>query len=510
MKLYRWQQECLQAWESHQFHGIAHVVTGGGKTFLALNAMERYLSLHPDARIKIVVPTIPLALQWQAALLHCGSPDLNQPGFFGGGTRDRSDRKVMIYIINSARESLSAHVRRSFSLGQHVLLICDECHHDQSPQNRKIFDFLSSSSAFEEQYASLGLSATPFGTGEDEVLLRGLGPVIYRYDFSAASADGIVSPFSVCETAVSFLPEEAELYSELSLQIGILLKRLLEKHPELKELKGNRFLKAVAKIAREESPDASSVAAAYQMKCWKRKEVTVLAQSRLLCGLALIRSLPDTERILIFSERITQAEAMARMIRRSLGNVCGIYHSEMSREARTRNMEAFREGTVRILVSCRCLDEGINVPDASVGIVLSGASVPRQRIQRLGRILRRASGKTSASLYYLYIRESSEDSTFLPGLEAGSSVSLHFNAAEQAFDSGLYEYAARQLLESKKQSGYNDPQLRELRKCLVEGLPRLDYLLDEETLHRLQLDAPSAHLRNYCLAMRQLARFFAA
>ena len=89
-------------------------------------------------------------------------------------------------------------------------------------------------------------------------------------------------------------------------------------------------------------------------------------------------------------------------------------------------------------------------------------------------------------------------------------MSLHFNAAEQAFDSGLYEYAARQLLESKKQSGYNDPQLRELRKCLVEGLPRLDYLLDEETLHRLQLDAPSAHLRNYCLAMRQLARFFAA
>ena len=60
MKLYRWQQECLQAWESHQFHGIAHVVTGGGKTFLALNAMERYLSLHPDTRIKIVVPTIPL------------------------------------------------------------------------------------------------------------------------------------------------------------------------------------------------------------------------------------------------------------------------------------------------------------------------------------------------------------------------------------------------------------------------------------------------------------------
>ena len=52
MKLYRWQQECLQAWNTACFRGIAHVVTGAGKTFLALNAMDLYLARCPDARIR--------------------------------------------------------------------------------------------------------------------------------------------------------------------------------------------------------------------------------------------------------------------------------------------------------------------------------------------------------------------------------------------------------------------------------------------------------------------------
>ena len=68
MKLYRWQQECLQAWENHGYRGIVHVVTGGGKTFFALSAVDRYLEKYPDAVVRIVVPTIPLALQWQTLI----------------------------------------------------------------------------------------------------------------------------------------------------------------------------------------------------------------------------------------------------------------------------------------------------------------------------------------------------------------------------------------------------------------------------------------------------------
>jgi len=508
MKLYAWQQECLQAWESHHFRGIAHVVTGAGKTFLALNAMDLYLACYPGASIRIVVPTIPLAQQWQTALLHHFSdPDL-RPGFFGGGVRDASDRRIVIYIVNSARDALSNHVRRDFALGRHVLLVCDECHHYQSPQNRHIFDFVHSSFASGEQYASLGLSATPFGTANDAVLTEALGQEFFRYDVNAAASDGIISPFSICEVGISFLPREREAYQQLSLELMLLIKQLLKAYPELNGLSSAAFLRAVTKIAHAAKMDPENIAVSFLLKSWKRKEISVLADSRILCGLNLIETLPAGERILIFCERISQASHMAQAIRKRFGNVCALYHSEMSKEARARNMDDFRSGRCHMLVSCRCLDEGIDVPDAAVGLVLSGTAVTRQRIQRLGRILRRAEGKDTASLYYLYIQESADDAAYLPGLEGCRSFSLFFRSQDQDFENNLYVYAASELMQKSRAAGYSDAQLTELRHCLMEGLTRGDYLLSSE-LQSLQMrEASSRHERNYWQTMRRLGRYF--
>ena len=138
MKLYAWQQECLKAWEENGCRGIVNVVTGAGKTVLALEAIRRFRKKHENARIRIVVPTIPLAQQWQSALLQEAESEADRPGFFGAGRRDSQDRPLMIYIINSARDHLPGHMEQAFALGQPVLLVCDECHHYQSRENRRI------------------------------------------------------------------------------------------------------------------------------------------------------------------------------------------------------------------------------------------------------------------------------------------------------------------------------------------------------------------------------------
>ena len=508
MKLYAWQRECLTAWEDHHFRGIVHVATGAGKTVFALNAIDLYLSRYPDARVKIVLPTIPLAQQWQTALLHHLKDPSLRPGFYGGGTRDRADRSVMIYIVNSARNTLADHIRRDFALGRRVLLICDECHHYRSPQNRLIFDFTHSSFASGGQYASLGLSATPFDSPDSTVLIDALGPVIYRYNVLQASADGIVSPFIISEVAVSFLPQEREAYQKLSLELMLLIRKILDLWPELRGLSSSAFMRAIQKKAGSAAMDPDNPAAAFLLKTWERKEISVLADARLLCGLALIAQLPEKERIIVFCERISQAERMARAIRHQYGQICAVYHSKMSGNARARNMEDFRNRTVRILVSCRCLDEGIDVPDASVGIVLSSAAVTRQRIQRLGRILRRAEGKVSASLYYLYIRESSEDAAYLPGLELGKTASLFFRSPEQSFENDLYLYAASKIMDGARSAGLTEVQLRELRRCLNEGLARTDYLLPAETQKKLLASAGDTHAKNYWHAMLRLGYLF--
>lgn len=496
-ELYRWQSECLTEWERNRFRGIVSAVTGAGKTCLALEAIRLLRERNPQLRVKVVVPTLPLAQQWQTVLFHAAKTEAERPGFFGGEKRDDPKRSVMIYILNSARTSLSAHMRREFALGHPCLLICDECHHVQSPQNRHIFDFLTPGTETGSLYACLGLSATPFGTEHDEILTRCLGREIYRYDLNAAGAEGVVAPFLLCEVSVPFLPEERESYNALTDALRKARNALLRAHPELTGLRERDFLRRVSALARQAEMAPEEPAAAFLLKAWQRKRLSNLAQGRLRCALALLETLECGGRVLVFCERTEQAERFAWMVRRRFGAVCGVYHSGMTKEARNRVLYEFRERRTRVLVSCRCLDEGIDVPDANVGIVLSSSAAERQRIQRLGRIIRSAPGKDAARLYYLYVRDAAEDSAYLAGIPDTRVFQLRYELPDGAFSSELYEYAALSLLRRARERGCTEPQLRELRACLTEGLPRGDYLLPPQLLERRRQTAQTRHVRNY-------------
>lgn len=509
MKLYRWQQECLDAWRDNDHRGIIHVVTGAGKTRFALLAIDDMISRYGDIVVRIVVPTIPLAYQWQKALLHHMSSEVMRPGFFGGGRRDDPDRRVMIYIINSAREYLSRHIRRDLALRHPVLLICDECHHYQSRENRRIFDFVTQEVLDGRLYFSLGLSATPFGTDNDFVLIRSLGKKIYHYDFGDAVKDGVISSFTVCEVASSFFAEELEEYNALSDGISLSLKKLLYFYPHLSDLKEAEFMKAVSALARKADMDPEEPAAEFLILTYQRKRVSNLALARIACGISLIERMSPGDRIIVFCERITQAEDMAGAIKGRFGNICGVYHSEMTKDARMRVLDEFRNGNIRILVSCRCLDEGIDVPDANIGIVLSSSAVERQRIQRLGRVVRRCAGKDTACLYYIYIRESSDDAAYLKELEHYESFSLRYYTGEKEFSNSIYEYVAARFLKHAAESGYTDAQLKELRTCLNEGLVRADFLLPGRVQEERINTADHRHEKNYWAVMKKVGEAFA-
>ena len=504
MQLYRWQSECLERWMEQGGAGIVNVVTGAGKTMLALAAIGRLREAHPGLRVRIVVPTIPLARQWETALRHSAPSEEYRPGFFGGGIRDDPERSVMLYIINSARDALAAHIRRDLALRRHVLLICDECHHCQSPRNRRIFDFLTPEVRQSGLYHCLGLSATPFGTENDALLRECLGPELYRYGFDDAGRDGVISPFALCEVSAPFLPEELDAYRTLSVELGVLAGKLRRSEPRLRGLEGAAFLKEVRVMAGRAGMDPEEPAAAFLLKAFERKEVSNLAEARLRCAMALLERLSPADRVLLFCERIAQVRQLAALVRPRWGNICGVYHSELGAEAKARNLREFREGRTRLLACCRCLDEGIDVPDANIGIVLSCAAAERQRIQRLGRLIRRAPDKDAACLYYIYIRESSDDAAYLPGLEGCEIFSLRYYPAEDCFSNGLYEYAAGALLERAKAKGFDSRQTEELRRCLDEGLARADCLLPADALaERLRL-ARGVHARNYWRTMSAL------
>ena len=508
MKLYQWQTEALQRWEENQYQGIVNVVTGAGKTVFALAAMEHLQKKYPELRVRIVVPTIPLALQWKQRLLHSAPSEEFRPGFWGGERKDDHFRRVMIYIINSARQMLSRHIIKEFALNHPVLLICDECHHYQSPENRKIFSFLNTNGWNRSLYTCLGLSATPFSTSDDAFLKMALGREIYHYSFSTAVKDGTISPYIVGEISVSFLGPELQKYSELSAKIGILQAKLLKEHPSFALLTKKEFMRAVTALAKKADMDPSDTAAAFLLLTYQRKEISVLAQARIRCCLELITQLSDNDRILVFCERISQARQIARELSVRLGSQIGLYHSQMTRQGRTNVMNAFRDHSIRILVSCRCLDEGIDVPDANIGIVMSSSSVPRQRIQRLGRIIRRSEGKDAACLYYLYIRESADDPSYLEGLQDHPSFSLRYYSAENTFSNDVYEYVASDLLSRSEQNWKNPDKIRELRSCILEGHVRADHLLPEQVQKQNAALAAGQHEQNYWNTMRAIGHAF--
>ncbi|MBR1497979.1 MAG: DEAD/DEAH box helicase [Oscillospiraceae bacterium] len=509
MELYAWQRDCLEAWEANGSRGIVNAVTGAGKTVLALAAIDRLRRRFPNLRVKVLAPTIPLASQWSTVLRHYAPSEAWRPGFFGGGNRDDPEKLVMVYIVNSARDALAGHMRREIALGRHVLLICDECHHYTSPQNRRVFDFFDEAVEAGGLYACLGLSATPAAEGEGGGLLcRALGGEVYRYGFDAAARQGVIAPFLLGEVSASFLPEELLEYGRLSREIGTALGRLLSERPKLRKLEGREFMMEVQTLARQAGMDRSEAAADFLLKTYERKKLTNTAYARVCCGMAILECLPPSDRVLVFCERIEQARQMAEAARRRWGNAAGIYHSKLTREARARNLRDFRDRRTRILVSCRCLDEGLDVPDANVGIVLSGSAVERQRVQRLGRLIRASAEKDAAVLYYIYIRESTDDAAYLPGLRVSDTFALRYDSYDGSFSAELYEYAAAQLLERARSRGCTQAQLREMRRCLMEGLLRGDCLLPSEALERRVRACRGRHEENYWRVMRKLGGMF--
>lgn len=521
-QLYAWQEECLKFWADNHYHGIINVVTGGGKTILALSAirlLENDLqkmhtafnkpSSQPALRIKIVVPTASLLTQWSAAILDFfgSAVSRDEIGYYYGGHKDLPDRKFMLYVINSARYTLARHILNDISSGCTVFLIADECHHYTGAENRKIFDFLPYIKHCSKQYASLGLSATPDagGLGYESVLVPSLGAEIYRYSFSDAAKKQTLCRSAVFQIALFFTPEENYEYQDLSERLSITMNILIARQPFLKGLNSSSFFRIIRQLADGNSPSAP-LAQAFLTLSYQRKFLTTCAKARISCALSLIRLMDEKTKILIFGERIDQADALYEALERILPNQAARYHSAMDKQARKLVLERYRDGEIRILVSCRALDEGFDVPAANAGIILSSAGVERQRIQRLGRILRRFEGKEIASLYYLYISDSAEQTSLFQEMPVGTAVcNLSYSEEEDRFYHPAYETAAETVLHQFEQKNPDDHLLSEAKKCLCQGIVRPDWLLGTKRCSEKITSARTTSERNYWLCMKQMA-----
>lgn len=413
VSLYDWQRECLPRW-LERGRGTVKVATGGGKTLFALAAAQQLQNeREPDLRLVVVVPTIPLMYQWRDELRLGNLPD-SDIALMGGGEElpPLSRVRVLVCVLNSARERLPALVKKA-DWRRRMLLVVDECHRSNATQARRIFEA-------KPKY-TLGLSATPEQEIEAEnvptdeaydnsFVGQALGPIIYDFTISQSLSAGLLTPFQVWHIGLLLAPEEADEHGLMSREIGDLRRVLQARHRNSRSRQG--FLAWCQSQASRGGP-AAVEAERFVGLANRRKRFLYRAKARIEVALAILsESVSDPDRrAIVFHESIEEIEALfLRAIEQGLSAV--LEHSQLPDGLRAENIEAFRQGDARIIISARSLVEGFNVPSADLGIITASSGSVRQRIQSLGRMLRRKPGGRSARIVVLYVRDTEDEAIY--------------------------------------------------------------------------------------------------
>lgn len=353
LKPRNWQVAAISEWESHNHRGIVSVVTGGGKTVFALSCIDR---LKPETSL-IIVPTTALLEQWWEEATSYFDLALDDVHIVAGNGRLKAGT-INIAVLNTAAKL----VKKTAST--RPFLIIDECHKAASDLFRAVLTLPS--------IATLGLSATPkrqYDDGLDEVLIPALGPVIFNYDYRDALRDKVIVPFE--------------------------LRNVIFELEEDRQAEYDKLTKSIARSIAKNGMEADETVALFL----KRARVLNLSLNRIRLALKLVAG-NRGKRTLVFHEDVEACD-LIHSILQSNGVKCGVYHSKMTTRARVSMIAQFRKGEIDVLVSCRALDEGFNVPETELGVIAASTATSRQRIQRLGRIVRPAQGKSSAVIYTL-------------------------------------------------------------------------------------------------------------
>ncbi len=361
-----YQQAALKAWRDAGSRGVVVLPTGSGKTILAV------MMIRQTGRPTLIhVPTIDLMQQWRQVLQRYFTGPI---GLLGGGYQEIEDITVATY------DSAILHV--SGKGNRFGFVVFDECHH--LPGEQYQFAALASMAPFR-----LGLTATPErNDGKEARLYELVGPICYQAHIDQMEG-GALAPYRLVTVPVDLNPEERREYQ---LARETYLNFLRSQQIDMGQPRGWQLF--IWKSSR--TPEGREAFKAYL----RQKQLSLAARSKMekIWELFCRRR---GDRILIF----TQDNEMAYRIGRQFLLPVLTHHTRL--KEREAFLEAFREGRYPVLVTSKVLNEGVDVPEANVAIIVSGSGSVREHVQRLGRILRPRPGK-EAVLYELVSKDTAE------------------------------------------------------------------------------------------------------
>jgi superfamily II DNA or RNA helicase len=363
-----YQQAALSAWREHGDRGVVELPTGSGKTVVAIAAAAAL-----SVPTLVVVPTVDLLVQWREEL----EAEFGVPvGQFGGGTQRLEPVTVSTYD--------SAYLRAEDVGDEFGLVVFDEVHHLGGEGYRDVARLLAAP-------ARLGLTATfERPDGAHEVVADLVGPRVYQRSVDDLAGDHLAD-YDIKRIAVELTPDEREAYEAAQ---ETFVNYLRTSNLQLRS--GSDYQKLVMRSGTD--PRAREALLAKQ----RAREIMMNSDAK-VDALESILDRHREDRVIVFT---AHTDLVYRLSERFL---IPAITSETGAPERREILDRFRRGEYSRVVSANVLDEGVDVPDANVGVVVSGSGSEREFTQRLGRILRPKSDGGRALLYEVVSEETAEE-----------------------------------------------------------------------------------------------------
>jgi superfamily II DNA or RNA helicase len=390
------QEATIKAWKNDGYLGVFALATGAGKTITAIHAaylVYDALRQHSGKLILIVsVPFINLADQWRDNLrlynihsIPCyGSRTSWEDQFrqsldaFNVGVRDF----LCVVVVNATLRGDTFQALVQGIPGRNLMIIGDECHHYGSASLAKALP--------DQAKFRIGLSATPEHYIDEDATSRitdYFGRIVFEYDLRQALEDGVLSPYKYYVQTVELTSDEAEVYLDLTADIGALMSQRAGsgRLPKNLDERLGRLLMDRARLvgaAENKLPALDAVLAGRPPQ----------PLSLFYCGDGNVDD-PDMP-----DGMSRQVDAVIKRLYEA-GWQTSRFTAREKRKDRREILDNFKVGVIDAMVAIRCLDEGIDVPAIRTAYILASSRNPRQFIQRRGRILRRSEGKEFAEIY---------------------------------------------------------------------------------------------------------------
>jgi superfamily II DNA or RNA helicase len=382
VELHEYQKEALRSWMESEHCGFFEMATGTGKTITALATVVEKFQKVGRGILVVLVPYLHLLEQWAIECrrfgfkpILCGSTEPSWHVRVKEAIREFNTNFVSYVCLIAVHKTATSTKFRDALTNMdtsYMFLVGDEAHGLGAAHSR---------TALINAEMRLGLSATPrrwFDVEGTKVLQDYFGKTCFEYPLSLAIESRFLTPYNYHPHIVHLTENERDEDELLSQKIASLLA--LTKTKNVPQGTQDKLEKLLIQRAR----------------------IIGTAENKLPLLLNIMARLKEMQKEKLRDILVYCAPGTHKSVLKSLASLdlrCHEFVTDVSNNERRDLLQQFAEGYIQVLVSIRCLDEGVDVPSTRTAFILASSQNPREFIQRRGRILRTALGKNRAEIH---------------------------------------------------------------------------------------------------------------